>query len=269
MAVHRGVYKAGGSPPTFEQSVVAACVAAGGVASHATAATLWEMRGWSTARVEVTVAGRRRPELPGVVGHCTGRLDRVDVARRGSITLTSPARTLLDLGAVGRPEAVEFALEDALHRRLVTTRQIGGAGRSPRPPRPAGGGGAACAARGARPTRRADRERARGRIPAPPPRCRTAPAGTPVPGAAPGTARSAHRLRLPRPSRRHRARRPALALGPGRPRTRPLEVQPARGPRVAAAPLRLVRRARPERGRRGRRRRPPAGRGSGRRRESA
>jgi very-short-patch-repair endonuclease len=122
--VHRGVYRATGSQPTFEQSVVAASLATRGVASHGTAATLWGMRGWSSLLVEVTVVGRRQTRLVGVVGHCTSRLDPVDVARRGAIPLTSPARTLLDLGAVGTPAAVEAAVEDCLHRRLVTIDQL-------------------------------------------------------------------------------------------------------------------------------------------------
>lgn len=122
--VHRGVYRARGANVTFEQSVIAACLAARGVASHATAAVLWEMRGWRSGAVEVTVAGRRRPELAGVRGHCTDRFDRGDVARRGAIPLTSPARTLFDLGTVGPPQAVESAIEDSLHRGLVTRRQL-------------------------------------------------------------------------------------------------------------------------------------------------
>jgi very-short-patch-repair endonuclease len=56
--------------------------------------------------------------------HATRRLDPVDVARRGAIPLTSPARTLLDLGGVAPPEAVESAMEDALHRRLVARPQL-------------------------------------------------------------------------------------------------------------------------------------------------
>jgi very-short-patch-repair endonuclease len=137
VAVHRGVYRSGGSPATWEQSVVAACLATRGVASHATAATVWGLRGWSSTAVEVTVAGRRQTRLEGVVRHSTTRLDPVDVVRRDSIPLTSPARTLLDLGGIGAPEAVESALEDALRRRLVGPAQLTSAlDRLGRPGRP-------------------------------------------------------------------------------------------------------------------------------------
>lgn len=124
VTVHRGVYRAAGAKPTFEQSVLAACLAARGVASHSTAATLWQLRGWDTSLVEVTVLGRRGPRLEGVRGHSTDSLDRSDVTRRGQMPLTSPARTLLDLGAVGPLEAVEAAVEDAIHRRLVTPARL-------------------------------------------------------------------------------------------------------------------------------------------------
>lgn len=66
----------------------------------------------------------------------TGRLDPIDVSRRSRIPVTTPARTLLDLGAVAPAEAVKPALEDALMRRLVgfallagTLERLGGRGR--------------------------------------------------------------------------------------------------------------------------------------------
>lgn len=117
--VHRGVYRLpGGSAP--EQSLLAACLAAGGVASHRSAAALWALRGIEDASAEVTVPGDRHCRLTGVTVHRTDRLDAIDLSRRKRIPLTTPARTLLDLGAVVPVEIVEPALEDALMRRLVT-----------------------------------------------------------------------------------------------------------------------------------------------------
>ena len=118
--IMRGVYRVTGSPPTFEQATMAACLATGGVASHRCAAALWALRGCETGLVEISVVGRRRPELPGVVAHTTGQLEAVDVTKRGSIPVTTPARTLLDLGAVAPVDVVEAAIEDALHRQLVS-----------------------------------------------------------------------------------------------------------------------------------------------------
>ena len=120
--VHQGIYRVPGAPPTSEQAVLAACMAAGAgaVASHRSAAVLWALRGAEAPAPEITVVGTRRPRLAGVLVHRTDRLDDIDVSRRLRIPVTTPARTLLDLGAVVPVEVVEPALEDALMRRLVT-----------------------------------------------------------------------------------------------------------------------------------------------------
>jgi very-short-patch-repair endonuclease len=60
----------------------------------------------------------------GVRIHRTRSLPPIDVTKRHFIPVTSPARTLLDLGAVADREAVEVALEDALRRGLVSLRTL-------------------------------------------------------------------------------------------------------------------------------------------------
>lgn len=135
--VHKGVYRLPGAPPSSQQALLAACMAAGdGVASHRSAAALWALRGVEATTPEISVVGSRRPELRGVRVHRTDRMDNVDVSRRLRIPVTTPARTLLDLGAVAPVEVVEPALEDALMRRLVTFQlltntleRLGGSGR--------------------------------------------------------------------------------------------------------------------------------------------
>lgn len=120
--MHRGVYRASAVPPSFRQRLLAACLAGGAVASHRGAAAMWGLRG-VTPVVEVTVAGRRRPELEGVVTHTTARLGDDEMGRHGAIPLTRVGRTLLDLGAVSHC-LVEPALEDAVHRGLVTLSSV-------------------------------------------------------------------------------------------------------------------------------------------------
>ena len=121
---HRGVYRLAGAPASFEQATLAACLASNGVASHRAAAALWALRGCEPAQVEIAVAGRRRPELVGVLAHTTDFLPPVDVSERSRVPVTTPARTLLDLAAVVPGAVVEGALEDALHRQLVTIRWL-------------------------------------------------------------------------------------------------------------------------------------------------
>lgn len=122
LPLHRGVYRVAGSPTSWQQSLLAACLAAGdtAVASHRSAALLWGFRGIERAPIELTVPGRRRPELTGVVVHRTDRLGDFDVSRRQRIPVTTPARTLLDLGGVVGVDVLEPALEGAILRGAVT-----------------------------------------------------------------------------------------------------------------------------------------------------
>jgi very-short-patch-repair endonuclease len=121
VAVRRGIYRVGGSPASPEQRLLAACLAAGpgAVASHRSAAAVWELRGVDWPRPEVSVPITRRPTVPGATVHRATVLGRPDTTRWRGVPVTTPARTLLDLGAVA-PELVEPAMEDALLRGLVT-----------------------------------------------------------------------------------------------------------------------------------------------------
>lgn len=121
VVVHRGVYRLDGVPRTREQRLLAGCLAGGegAAASHRSAAALWELRGVGWPAPEISVPGRTKPALRGVVVHRSGRLEVGDVTRRLNIPVTTPGRTLLDLGAVA-PGLVEPAMEDALFRGLVS-----------------------------------------------------------------------------------------------------------------------------------------------------
>lgn len=138
VAVHRGVYRLAASPTSWDQDVLAACLAAGdgAVASHRAAARLWGLRGIDQAPVEIMVPGRRSAPLAGVTSHHTDRLDPIDVSRRRRVLVTAPARTLLDLAAVVDVDTLEPALEDAVFRGLApfpllrrTLDRLGGSGR--------------------------------------------------------------------------------------------------------------------------------------------
>ena len=125
VASQRGVYRLGGAPQSFEQTLLAACLAAGprAVASHRSAALLWRLRDVEARVLEITVPGGGQPRLRGARVHRTRQLDRFDVTRLGRIPVTRPTRTLLGLAAVA-PEVVEGALDDALVRELVTVRAL-------------------------------------------------------------------------------------------------------------------------------------------------
>ncbi len=117
------VVRLAGAPVTWEQRVLAACMAAGvgAAASHRSAAVLWALRGFEQAPVEVTVPADRCPRLHDVVLH--RRSPDALTTRRG-IPVTSPAATLLVLGAVVSPDRFESAVEDAILRRLTTVERL-------------------------------------------------------------------------------------------------------------------------------------------------
>jgi hypothetical protein len=128
--MHYGVYRLVGAEENYEQRVMAACLASGGVASHRCAAKLFRLRGCcGHDLVEITVEGPRPPKLNGVIVHRTKRLERTVI---GVIPVTLPGRIAVDLAAVV-PRLVGGALADLLVR--VTTlgsvvAAVGAAGRT-------------------------------------------------------------------------------------------------------------------------------------------
>ncbi|MCU1370845.1 MAG: hypothetical protein JWO77_2039 [Ilumatobacteraceae bacterium] len=98
--IRPGVYAVGAVPPTWEQTVAAACLAAGdGVyASHRTAARLWGLVPRS-GRIELLTDNRRRLVLPGVTAHRSLLIDRRDHTVVRAIPTTTIERTIVDLAA--------------------------------------------------------------------------------------------------------------------------------------------------------------------------
>jgi len=113
LVVHEGVLRVPAVKPTYEQAVLAACLATGGVASHRCAARLFRLRGFEQhPRVEICVDRGRAPELDGVVTHKGKGLERTVI---GALPVAAPAEVLLQLAAVA-PLRVEGAVNDVLCR---------------------------------------------------------------------------------------------------------------------------------------------------------
>jgi very-short-patch-repair endonuclease len=117
------VFRLAGAAVTWEQRVLAACMSVGpdAAASHRGAALLWGFRGIERAPVEITVPPTRSPTLGQVVVHRSAVGDRTT---RAGIPVTSPASTLLVLGAVVDSGTLESAVEDAILRRLTTVARL-------------------------------------------------------------------------------------------------------------------------------------------------
>jgi very-short-patch-repair endonuclease len=133
-----GVYRLAGAPASGRQAAIAACLwaGAGAVVSHRAAGVLWDLDGVTASGIEVWVPNSRRLRTTKLTVHRTHELPRIDRTRRHGIPITTPARTLVDLACVLDEEALEAAVEDGLHRRLVSEQllrrrldELGGSGR--------------------------------------------------------------------------------------------------------------------------------------------
>jgi very-short-patch-repair endonuclease len=117
--VDRNVYRLNGAPVTWNQRVLAACLASDGVGSHRTASMLRGLGLWPGEIVELTIAPNRHYRNETVQVHRSVDDPHLDARYVEGIPVTSVRRTLLDLGAVVPPERLEKAVERAPFRGLT------------------------------------------------------------------------------------------------------------------------------------------------------
>jgi len=124
--VFRGAFRMAGTRRTFDQTLIAACLAAGpgAVASHRSAAYLHGLAGLARW-VEVTVPPTRQPRIRNVLVHRSG-LDPRDRRELRGIPATSAARTLIDLAGSLTRERLERVLDHALAHRVVGRAELAG-----------------------------------------------------------------------------------------------------------------------------------------------
>ena len=115
--IHAGVYRRAGSPQTWEQTLMAGCLAVQGVASHLAAGMLWSLPNLPLA-LELTVERTRRVTLPGFEIHRARALEPVDRASRQGIPVTSLARTVIDV-SLARPGEAPALVDHVLAKRRV------------------------------------------------------------------------------------------------------------------------------------------------------
>lgn len=118
----RGVYAVGGAPPTFEQTVMGAVLAAGetAAASHATAAVLWRLPIDPPDRIELTTVLERQVRLEGVVAHRSGILADADRRVVHGIPVASVARTVVDLSMRLDGKGLARLFDEGHRRGLVS-----------------------------------------------------------------------------------------------------------------------------------------------------
>ncbi|HEV7177423.1 MAG TPA: type IV toxin-antitoxin system AbiEi family antitoxin domain-containing protein [Solirubrobacteraceae bacterium] len=126
--VHQGVYSLvpfSVLPPlAAEHAAILAC-GESALLSHHSAAAVWGIRPFLAGDIDVTlIAGERGRKRPGIRVHRTAHLDRRDAHRHQQIPIVSPARALLDIAPKISGRALEWALDQALVKRLTNRSQI-------------------------------------------------------------------------------------------------------------------------------------------------
>jgi very-short-patch-repair endonuclease len=117
--LHPGVYRIAGVPGSWEQDVMAACLASGGRASHLSAAALHGLIERRSGSIEVVAEFGRHPRHASYIAHRTRR-PLEETAFVGPIPVTTPARTLVDIAGVIGEAALEQAVHVAVRRKLVS-----------------------------------------------------------------------------------------------------------------------------------------------------
>jgi hypothetical protein len=118
----RGIYVLAGAPPTWEQDVIVAALASSpsAVASHRTAAALWHLDRFRRRHVEVSTEGPAPRRPTGAVVHESTLLPARDRTAVSGIPVTSPTRTLIDMGRFVGTARLGAMVDDAVRRELTS-----------------------------------------------------------------------------------------------------------------------------------------------------
>lgn len=123
--VHNTVVRHADVPEAFRERVMQATLAYQAVASHRAAAALYGIGGIPPHVIEIsTMVTRRVPAGSDIVLHRPAALPDEDIANWLGIPLTTPARTIHDLGAVVDEAVVRRAGRDGIRKQLVTIPQM-------------------------------------------------------------------------------------------------------------------------------------------------
>ncbi|MGA9598521.1 MAG: DUF559 domain-containing protein, partial [Acidimicrobiia bacterium] len=119
------VFVVGGCPSTGEQRLTIAVLSMPGLVavSHRAAAEMWGLVTGEARHLEVVTTRWDRVPQTGVTIHESLDLVAADIKTLDGLPITTPARTVVDLGATS-PWAVEGALETGIRRQLLTLKDV-------------------------------------------------------------------------------------------------------------------------------------------------
>jgi hypothetical protein len=129
--IERSVYRIPGSPESWKQSLMAACLASGkfSAASFRSAAQLYDLPGGDEI-FEITSARHFRTRGPKLRPHESNYLTDLDITYVDNIPVTRVARVLVDLGLLVErneltPVVLDRAMHEAVRRDIVDVTRVG------------------------------------------------------------------------------------------------------------------------------------------------
>jgi hypothetical protein len=124
--VQPGVYRVAGTPSSWHQDLLAACLTAGPTAlvSHRAGAAFWGFEGIRARSIEISSPRWLRRPRGEIVLHETQDLADGDYTRLQGIPVTSPLRVLVDIGCLVPPAQLESMAVEGMRRRWFTFEQL-------------------------------------------------------------------------------------------------------------------------------------------------
>ncbi len=119
--IHPGVFLVAGHPIQWETRMMGEVLAAGegSLASHRSAAVLWDVEGFRPGRPQLSAPRHHRPRGLDARVHESTDLHLAEPVLRRGIPTTGLVRTLLDVSAVITPAALEHAIDAVLRTTPV------------------------------------------------------------------------------------------------------------------------------------------------------
>ena len=123
--IHRGVYSVGHRALGYRGRWMAAILAGGqgAVASHKTAAAIWDLRKMDSGRIDVTAPATRH-RIPGITLHRSRSLHPEETTTHDGFPVTTVERTLVDLAGTLTYAELERAFEQALRTQRLDMRKL-------------------------------------------------------------------------------------------------------------------------------------------------
>ena len=125
--VRTGVYAVAGRRPSRWEDAVAVGLLAGpnSALSHGTAAAVHRFSNLIAPPVpEISVLRPRQARLRGATVHRVANLDTRDVVKRSGVSVTTPARTVVDLAARLHPELLEKIIDEGSIGRVWSPAEL-------------------------------------------------------------------------------------------------------------------------------------------------